>query len=115
MRKALSVMLVLMLTMMSISCASMQMPTPKTAPEKLVYAFGLVDGVASMTESLYRAKVIDKEEAQDAYDTLQKTWSALNIAKSLYYAGDEGYELNLETAMEMTEALRAFLLERSRE
>jgi len=95
-------------------CASLGAPVPETFNQKLAYAYGLVDGVATTADALYRAEIISYKETRDVYDTLQKTWSALDDAKKLYEVGKstEG-GITLLEATKMLEAVKSFLIKRS--
>ena len=99
-----------------VGCVSTPAPKPETIPQKLVYAYGLIEGVAGTVENLYRAGLLSEKETRDSADTLQKAWTTLADAQVLYYAGkDKDYQMDLNSALEMIDVLRGFLMERSRQ
>lgn len=93
-------------------CATV--PKPETMPQKLVYGYGLVDGMATAVEASYRSGVLGEKETRDAANVLQKTWDMLDLAQDMYYAGKKtDFEATVDTAINMVQALKEFLIERS--
>lgn len=120
MRKAISMASILILLVAFAGgmggCASTPLVKPETVPQKLVYAYGLIEGVAGTVEMLYRTNLLSEKETRDSANSLQKAWEALDSAQALYYAGkDKDYQMDLSTALEIVDALRGFLMERSRQ
>ena len=114
--RAISITLMLFFILGSIAGCATVPPAPQTAPQKLIYSYGTIEGLANTVETLYRAEVISKKEAQDAFDILSKTWHALDEAEALYDLGQtlKG-QASLNESLNMLETLRVFLLERSKQ
>jgi hypothetical protein len=120
MRKAISIASIFILLVAVLGgmggCAPTQIVKPETVPQKLFYAYGLIDGVASSVETLYRSRVLSDKETEDALQALQEAWNALNTAEKLYAIGkEEQYKADLDSALKIVSALQEFMLERGKQ
>ena len=89
-------------------------PAPQTVNQKVFYAYGTLDGIATSVETLYRAEVINKKEATDAFNTITKAYNLLKLSEKLYEAGSNGDD-SLIRATRLIGAMQDFLLERSKQ
>lgn len=113
-KKAIAFAVLILFALSAMACTPAQQVKPETVPQKIVYAYGLIDGIAGTVDNLYRAGVLNRKETTDAVRTLENAWKMLNEAEKLYSDGNGQYELNIENAMKVLGALQAFTLERSK-